>query len=481
MQCRVLAAASAVMVLFSVLAVVVLVNVFSYTLESGVKSRLEASLYGVMGVAEVLEDRLWLPSALPEASFNQLTSGLYAWVQAAQGFANLVPEPGVTPTTVIWQSESSLGKVLPDVAYVASGDFNWQNSELGGQPVWVLSFSSTWSLGPTHTGYYQFSLAQAKAPFLNQVAIFKRQLIVSFGALAVLLSCIQWFLLRRGLRPLARLTGQLSEIEAGSRDAVAGYFPMELKPMVANLNTTLQSERQQRERYRNTLADLAHSLKTPLTIIKNTLKSELPQDYATSAILEQVQRMDSIVQYQLKRSVVQSSSAPAQRTGLVPVLEKILGAMEKVHRDRNIILSIEGRDSVAGIQVLMEETDLFEVLGNVVDNAYKYCDHQVRIVMRLAKASVRFSIEDDGPGIPMPERAAVLARGKRLDQQGVSGQGIGMAVVADICRVYHMPLEVSQSDDLAGAQISMDFSYFEKTNSPKVVKDAEHAWKSARD
>lgn len=464
LQFRVLAAASAVMVLFSILAVLVLVKVFAYTVESGVKARLEASLYGVMGVADVMDGALWLPPALPEARFNQLTSGLYAWVQQS------LEARGVAETPLVWRSESSLGKALPAVRYLPSGEFSWQSLTLGGEPVWVLSFSSTWSLSADDTGYFQFSLAQAQKPFLDQVATFQRQLILSFGALAVLLCCIQWFLLRRGLRPLPVLARQLVDIEAGTCQEVTGHFPLELQPMVKNLNATLQSERQQRERYRHTLADLAHSLKTPLTIMKNTLNAPVqtqefsgsPQDDPKLVMLDQVHRMDSIVQYQLKRSVAQSSSTITQRTEILPILDKILGAMEKVYRDRAMHVSLVSRDEGEGVQALMEEADVYEILGNVIDNAFKYGKSKVQVTFVRAPRVFRVQVEDDGAGIPPSQRETVLARGKRLDEQDVAGQGIGLAVVADICRVYDISLDIGASQSLGGALIQVSFSYFQR-------------------
>lgn len=484
MQFRVLAAASAVMLLFSVLAVLVLVKVFAYTLESGVKARLEASLYGVMGVADVLDGALWLPPALPEASFNQLTSGVYAWVQQSQ-VAVMPSDASIAPAqssalndqvSVVWRSESSLGQSLPVVDYLPSGEFSWQSQRLGDQLVWVLSFSSTWSLTGDETGYFQFSLAQAQKPFLAQVAAFQQRLILSFGVLALLLCCIQWFLLRRGLRPLALLAGQLVDIEAGSRTEVDGKFPLELRPMVKNLNATIQSERQQRERYRHTLADLAHSLKTPLTIMKNTLRMDvsnnLPDGASSGAhqsevdgvevMLEQVNRMDSIVQYQLKRSVAQGSSTTTQRTEILPILEKILGAMDKVYRDRGVQVVLHGREQSLGVQVLMEEADVFEILGNLIDNAFKYGRKRVVVSLNVRGREFDVRLEDDGPGIPESHRETVLARGKRLDEQGIAGQGIGMAVVADICRVYGVNLTIDESASLGGARVTVAFSYFQR-------------------
>lgn len=481
MQFRVLAAASGVMLLFSMLAVLVLVKVFAYTLESGVKARLEASLYGVMGVADVLDGALWLPPALPESSLNQLTSGVYAWVQQSQPQSQPQASGMDKTVSVVWRSESSLGKALPTVSYLPSGDFSWQSLQLGEQVVWVLSFSSTWSLSSDQSGYFQFSLAQAQEPFLAQVITFRHRLMLSFGVLALLLCCIQWFLLARGLRPLAFLARQLADIEAGSRTLVDGQFPSELQPMVKNLNATIQSERQQRERYRHTLADLAHSLKTPLTIMKNTLRVRDPHknlntslvqeaaatiDSAERALehimLEQVNRMDNIVQYQLKRSVVQGQGARAQRTDMLPILDKILSAMDKVYRDRAIEVTVQGREESIGVQVLMEEADVFEILGNLIDNAFKYGRSRVTISLSVVNKVFEFQVEDDGTGIPETDRETVLARGKRLDEQGVAGQGIGLAVVADICRVYDMHLTITDGKSLGGACVKVAFSYFQR-------------------
>ncbi|MEJ2755601.1 MAG: ATP-binding protein [Gammaproteobacteria bacterium] len=449
MQFRILLAGASVMVIFVVAAVVILVEVFAVTIEQGVRDRLEASLYGVMAVAEVLNEDLWLPETLPEERFNQLTSGQYAWVSAAGA-------------RLVWRSHSTVGKgQLPNPAALSVGGFAWRTEYLGGEPVWVLSFASSWSLESGEQRAYQFSLAQHQAPFTAQIRQFQFLLVFSFVSLGVLLCVIQVLLLRRGLRPLGRLAQKIRDIESGETSHIEGRFPFELDPVVQNINAMVEHERAQRERYRDTLSDLAHSLKTPLTVLRGVWcgveeRDQAWRDDSAGTVNEQIDRMDKIIQYHLKRSVLHQNARVLQRTELAPLLIKILEALQRVYSAKSMQVDLQMADALRHATVRMEEADVFEVFGNVLENAFKY-GHQ-RIQVRVSDVengnALRVMIADDGAGIPESDRERVLARGARLDETVASGQGIGLAVVADICRVYGVGLKVGSSHTLRGAELT---------------------------
>ncbi|MDP5003020.1 MAG: ATP-binding protein, partial [OM182 bacterium] len=271
-------------------------------------------------------------------------------------------------------------------------------------------------------------------------------------------------LLRWGLRPLARLSLELRNIEQGSSERLTAGYPDELRAVTGNLNRLIDSERRQRERYRTTLADLAHSLKTPLSVasgsienMSNLLRHENNSgelDEQLAVIRQTLARMDQIVGYQLQRAVTsQGHSTLSVRVDVSTAVTGLLAVFRKVYADRHVIVESRCEE---GLQFRGDERDLLEVLGNTLDNAFKYGDSQVRIIARQGSTgALEFYIEDDGPGIAPNQRDFVLQRGARADTLA-QGQGIGLAVVSDIMASYQGSVSICSSD-LGGARLALHF------------------------
>jgi two-component system sensor histidine kinase PhoQ len=237
----------------------------------------------------------------------------------------------------------------------------------------------------------------------------------------------------------------VKELEAGKRNSLEDSYPQELAPLVDNLQALISTERQQRERYRDTLADLAHSLKTPLAII-----SGLPVNPQTDKSLqEQVERMNEIVDYQLQRAVTASSHRFMQQVDAASVIQRIVAALNKVYRDKNIGCQTS---ELKPAFFIGDERDLMEVLGNLLDNAYKYTHDQVAITLSNQgdSSAICISIEDNGDGIDPARQQQILQRGQRADSRQ-AGQGIGLAVAMDIITSYQGTLTISRSKRLGGA------------------------------
>jgi two-component system sensor histidine kinase PhoQ len=294
---------------------------------------------------------------------------------------------------------------------------------------------------------------------------------------AVLLLVLQVLLLRWGLSPLRRLAQDLKQIEAGASEQLKGSYPRELRPVTENLNLLIKTERKQQARYRETLGDLAHSLKTPLAVIAGVMQGLAAARTSTQATVsaeqqrtveEQLERMNQIVGYQLQRAVKSTgSTALARRVNVHETAARILRALEKVYaqQPREIVCDID-----SAIVFLGDERDLMEMLGNLLDNAFKYGRHWLSISARAMQSPVRqlsIVVEDDGPGIPAGQQEFVLQRGARLDTLA-QGQGIGLAVVTDIVRSYGGQIDVG-SGSRGGARIQLVFGNFQ-LNAPEPAR-----------
>ncbi|HIN90545.1 MAG TPA: GHKL domain-containing protein, partial [Porticoccaceae bacterium] len=280
-----------------------------------------------------------------------------------------------------------------------------------------------------------------------------------------LLLLIQFFLMRWGLSPLQRMARDLKLIESGSKNQLLGDYPRELRGVTNNLNLLIETERKQQARYRTTLADLAHSLKTPLAVITGVLQgisanprsaSDRKIDTQLDSVGEQLERMNQIVTYQLQRAVQSgSASSLVRQVSVVATVNKVLKALRKVYAEKSIHFTSELDPKV---YFQGDERDLMEVIGNVMDNAFKYSVQRVAVVVahrKAEKSGVEITVEDDGPGIPQDQQEFVLQRGARAYTL-VQGHGIGLAVVTDIVNSYggEILLEVSE---LGGARLVIAF------------------------
>jgi two-component system sensor histidine kinase PhoQ len=268
--------------------------------------------------------------------------------------------------------------------------------------------------------------------------------------MALLLLVAQWLILRWGLAPLRRVADELTRLERGQQEQIAGNYPTEVKRLTDNLNTLLTHERAQQKRYRDALADLAHSLKTPLALVRGALTQSKPEAELARTLAEQVQRMDHIVGYHLQRAAASGRSGLAAPQPVRPAVERVLKALSKVHAEKQIETEV---NIDADLRFRGDEGDLMELLGNVLDNACKWCRSQVRASGEIRDGRLALTVEDDGPGIPEADAERVLQRGIRADQS-VPGHGIGLAVARDIVEVYDGRVLIGRST-LGGAAVTL--------------------------
>jgi two-component system sensor histidine kinase PhoQ len=238
---------------------------------------------------------------------------------------------------------------------------------------------------------------------------------------------------------------EVRRVESGEQAAILGAYPEELTGLTGNLNTLIQQERVRQTRYREALSFLAHSLKTPLAVLRGALSEplELPAE-----VERQVRRMDDIVQYQLARAAAGGTGRFVPLLPLAPVLDRMVEALRKVYAGKGVRFELDGPGDLAW---RIDEGDLFEMLGNLMDNAAKWARQQVRV--RLAREVDRLVIvvEDDGPGFTDTE--SVLKLHVRADER-VPGHGVGLAVVNDLVASARGELALARSP-LGGARVEI--------------------------
>jgi two-component system sensor histidine kinase PhoQ len=440
---RLLIAASVVLAAFLGLTGLSLDRAFRDSAQTAVQDRLQAQVYMLLGAVNLdAFNRLALPQALPEARFSTPDSGLYADLMDSQG-------------NLTWHSPSMLGLALPFFPAVRNpGETQFAPLEASdGTPVFVLAFTVSWEIARDQYQLYTFRVAETRQDFDDQVWSFRRGLWGWLLASTGVLLAAQGLILRWSLKPLRRVATEIKDIETGRRDELSSGYPEELQPLTVNLNALLRQGHAHLERYRNALGDLAHSLKTPLAVLRGALENDADPGELRQTLGEQVERMNRTVDYQLQRAAASGRTALSAPLPLAPIARKILDSLAKVYADRAPQL----RSEIAATTVFYgDEGDLLEILGNLLDNACKWCRRQV--VVRAwptdhgGRTELVVEVEDDGPGIRAEQAPLLLHRGQRADPT-VAGHGIGLAVVRDLVEeVYYGRLEIGRGA-LGGARV----------------------------
>ncbi|MBI5451397.1 MAG: hypothetical protein HY940_08575 [Gammaproteobacteria bacterium] len=387
-------------------------------------------------VAALEEDghgQLILANPLPEQRFFTSGSGLYAAVRRNDG-VDQWRSPSAQGITIRYPV--GLGRSEQRAARFLSGQDELQLLSLG------IGYGASSEAGPLYT----FSVAEDRAPQQAELEAFRRWLWGWFAALAVLLLATQLLALRWLFRPLRNVAQDLQAIQDGWQQQLPDDYPEELRPLVQHINALVAAQQQRLGKTRSTLGDLAHSLKTPLAVLRGTLDE---QDAAArrAVSLQQIERMSQLIEYQLQRAATAGHQVLVAPVLIAPAVSRIIDALAKVYRDRHVDCQCQIDE---GALFHGDEGDLLELLGNVLDNAYKWCGTRVRITARQHHG-LELVIDDDGPGIDDAQRQRVLDRGIRGDAS-MPGHGLGLAIVAELVAAYHGTLDVGRSE-WGGAQL----------------------------
>ena len=464
LRLRLLGGMAAVALIFLTTAGVVLDRAFQASAARAAAEKLDVYLLALVGIAEVTGDRVDVPTALLDVRFARPASGLYGLIVDGRG-------------GIRWRSASTASKALTpglgQLAHVRAAKPGVTTRDELDLPGYRHVFRSAMTVVFAGTGgadaKFTFVAVLSRDAVVAEVGGFRNTLWVGLGLVGVVLMLAELLLFRAITAPLTRLARAVEAVERGESEAFGSGWPVEVAGVTSNLDRLIVQERNLRERYRTLTDDLAHTLKTPLAVLRNGLdeiEHAHSREYATDngdervtrgrpsldatyeLLHEQVTRMQQVLDERLNRVVVQPTFArpliPAQSE-----LESLIEALRKLYPTLHIALTVRGVLRFPG-----EARDLIELAGNLIDNACKY--GRGRIVVDAAEGSGNFLliVADDGPGIAESMHQTILQRGVRADTRA-SGQGIGLAVVRELVDAYQGSIDIGTSAALGGAEFTL--------------------------
>ena len=432
---RLIVGATAVLVAFVAAAGLAVQQAHADSVRAARFARLQGTVYLLLAGAELdAGGLLVMPAAFPEPRLSLPGSGLYA------NIVNIARRQE-------WQSASTVGLNPPFQRDVAVGQWRYDTVSSAGRTFLAVDYGVNWA-GRTQAAPLVLSVLEEKAEFDREVSVFDRTLWSWLGGTALLLLLSQVVLLEWGLAPLRRIAREIQRIESGEQAQVEGRYPVEIAALTHNLNTLIDQERVRQTRYREALSFLAHSLKTPLAVLRTALSDpvQLPR-----AVSEQVTRMDDIVQHQLGRAAASGAARFAPHLRLAPVVSRIRDSLAKVYAQKDLVIALE---CLPELSWRIDEGDAFEMFGNLMDNAAKWARHRVAVKVWREGGRLSIRVEDDGAGFG--DTQSILQLHVRADEQ-VPGHGVGLAVVNDLVTSHQGELMLSRSE-LGGARVDIFLS-----------------------
>jgi two-component system, OmpR family, sensor histidine kinase PhoQ len=451
LQARQLLAASLGLVAFLALAGYALDRAFLDTAENNLRERLRSYAMAYAEKGEFARNGEFIPPYEPvDPRFDRPGSGLYAEVVLPNGH---------------WDSNSAQGPTLPRGTMLAPREERFEGpmpiTKINGEPaeVYRYGWGLVWSAGGDARAEFPYTIyiLEDTTALRRQLNVFRAALWGYLGGAGLVLLLLQMLILRWSLRPLRRVIEELKKVQRGEATRMSERHPRELEPLTESINAFIESERQNLERQRNTLADLAHSLKTPLAVLRTRLDSHAPEQELREELDIQLRRMNDMVSYQLARAAKSGHTLFAAPVKIEPYAEEIVRGLEKVYARKGVLCEF---DIDANAPFHGEPGDLQELLGNLLENAFKWARSRVLLTVKPGETApnrrpgLLIAVDDDGPGIPAEKIALILQRGVRGDER-VQGHGIGLAIVQDIVRSYRGTLDVGPSEEMGGARFEV--------------------------
>jgi two-component system sensor histidine kinase PhoQ len=405
---------------------------------AALRDRMESTVYAVLAAMEVdAAGGLTVDEDFADPRLLQPGSGLYAEVQGVAGQ---------------WRSPSALGRQWPQLGDIAAGQTVFAGPPgTGGH--YVFRYGIGWQREDGSIVPFTLAVLVDADEIARQTSAFRQGLWFSLLLAAIILIVAQGIILLWVFRPLGRAAQDVERIESGLAERLADDYPRELEPLARNVNRLLATEKSNQERIRNALDSLAHSLKTPLAVIRAGLPRD--GDGPGESVHDAVDEMQHLVATRLERA---GRSARRTLAAPVPVLgpvRRVVNSLQKVHSHKMIDATVTlGKN----LRFYGEERDLLELAGNLLDNAFKYGRSRVRVGGREIAGEGRrpglaLVVEDDGPGIEAGQRERLLQRGVRGDER-VEGHGLGLAIVRELADAYGGTLDIRHSE-LGGALVEV--------------------------
>ena len=431
LRARLLLLGSASVIVFLGFAWAALERAFVNDTAANLRTSLDAELYAVLGAMEVQGGRARILDERLATALNVPQSGRVAVLIDGRG-------------REVWRSNSGVGLALPPLEVLAPGRGAFATPEDGDWYRYAFGFA--WVVEPGNRLFpFTLSLLDDGAALQSRLGKFRRRLGLWFGVAIGLLGIGQFLILSFGLSPLDRLGRELVRVEQGRQPRIQQAYPPELARLAARINQFIASERAAGRRQRRAFGDLAHSLKTPLAVISG-LADERRLGREAATVDEHIARMNRIIDYQLQRASRAASWVGREPVEVNPLLRQVCASLDKVYADKGVEVSWRP-DEAARFHGSAD--DWLELAGVLLDNAYKFTRRRVQVTSRALPGEVRAGLEvriaDDGPGIAPERRRTVLERGARLDER-VLGQGLGLAVAAEIAERCGGRLEPGESE-----------------------------------
>jgi len=376
------------------------------------------------------------PQSLGEPQFDLPLSGWY-WQLTRLNAAR----PEVRSSRSLW--DSGLPH-LADMGVAATDDGTRRAYVPGPEDQRLRLIERTVDLG--EDGRYLVAVAGDSQEIDDETHSFDRAIAATFAILAAVLLLTTMFQVRFGLAPLKRISESLAAIRAGTAERLAGRFPVEIEPLARETNALIDANREIVERARTHVGNLAHALKTPLSVMMNEAAAR-PDDPLAAKVGEQIVIMRDQVTRHLERArIAARATVVGSVTEVAPVVTALTRTMEKIYHPRGIAIDL---DAPEGVRFRGERQDIEEMLGNLVDNACKWAQARVSIEVTQerqqddpVKTIVRVVVDDDGPGLSPADRDQVARRGQRLDETK-PGSGLGLSIVLELASLYGGNLTLS--------------------------------------
>jgi signal transduction histidine kinase len=404
-------------------------RVLTRSIERNFDDQLEYVLNAMIAASEIGPDgevRFNRPPA--DQRFIEPYSGVYFQISGAGADA--------FPSRSLWDRRLRVATQHNDVTV-----HTYDSREFAGEP---LRIAERDAILPGSDIRWRFQVAQSREIIDEQIGDLRETLFWSFAVLGAGLLMLAGLQTVYGLWPLRRVRREVALIRSGEKTRISQEFPTEIRPLTEEINQLLAHSEAQAEEARRHAGNLAHALKTPLTVITNAATAQTP-DLADTVCREALV-MRRQVDHHLARARAIGRRASAQARALVwESLEAVQRAIDRLYE--NVTVDIAG-DREA--QVRVERQDLDEMIGNLVENAAKYGGGRVFATVEPRGKMVDVLVEDDGPGIPLADQGSLFARGARLDTTGKPGTGLGLAIVRDVAEIYGGRISLESSEDLGG-------------------------------
>ncbi|MBB3877986.1 ATP-binding protein [uncultured Sphingomonas sp.] len=394
--------------------------------------RLSYVLRSLLVSAEIQQGEVWFSREPADQAFLEPGSGVYWQVSA--------PGREAFPSRSLWDRQLAYGTRHNDDAVHTynSNQFPDEKLRIVERDVKLPGSDVRW----------RFQVAQSRQGLDAQISALRRTLVRSFALLGVgllLMAAMQTFY---GLYPLRRVREEIAAMRAGKANRVSDAMPNEVAPMVEELNALIEHNEKQAEEARRHAGNLAHALKTPLTVIMNAATARA--DDLADTVIREARTMRRQVDHHLARArAVGRRGSAHSRAEVWPSLESVERAVGRLYR--HVRIDVDGPKDLV---VHVERQDLDEMLGNLVENAAKYGGGSVFVTVGAQAGFVEILVEDDGTGIPENERVRIFDRGVRLDT-GKPGTGLGLAIVRDVAEIYGGTVSLEESEDLGGLLVRL--------------------------